>query len=213
MKSERERIIALAAVFQAAGLAAQIARSGMADSAAMESSVYSLFQTHPDSVEAVFNGISGISTGAQLILNQIKYKSSQTHDMDITRYVMTLLHLERKLAKKPAMLDTIGAGIQRAAERLEHFPMLHGNILAQLAELYAETISTLQPRIMIHGEPLHLQNPENVNKIRTLLLAGIRSAMLWQQCGGSRLQILFGRRRLEANAQKLVHEIRTKELQ
>jgi len=213
MKSERERIIALAAVFQAAGLAAQIARSGMADSAAMESSVYSLFQTHPDSVEGVFNGISGVSTGAQLILNQIKYKNSQTHDMDITRYVMTLLHLERKLAKKPAMLDTIGAGIQRAAERLEHFPMLHGNILAQLAELYAETISTLQPRIMIHGEPLHLQNPENVNKIRTLLLAGIRSAMLWQQCGGSRLQILFGRRRLEANAQKLVHEIRTKELQ
>ena len=70
------------------------------------------------------------------------------------------------------------------------------NILAGLADIYSTTISTLSPRIMVRGEPLHLQNPENINRIRALLLAGIRSAMLWRQCGGRRLQILLGRKRL-----------------
>ena len=49
---------------------------------------------------------------------------------------------------------------------------------------------------MVKGEPPHLQNPDNINKIRALLLAGIRSAMLWRQVGGLRRHIIFNRRKL-----------------
>jgi high frequency lysogenization protein len=45
----------------------------------------------------------------------------------------------------------------------------------------------LSPRIMVNGDPAHLNNPENANRIRALLLAGIRAAMLWRQSGGGRL--------------------------
>ena len=54
MKTERDRCIALAGVFQAAGLASRVARRGMADSEAMESSLYSLFQVDAASVEEVY---------------------------------------------------------------------------------------------------------------------------------------------------------------
>ena len=47
---------------------------------------------------------------------------------------------------------------------------------------------------MVSGEPHHLSDPKNANKIRALLLAGMRSAVLWRQLGGNRLQLLLARK-------------------
>jgi high frequency lysogenization protein len=85
--------------------------------------------------------------------------------------------------------------------------MLHQNILGQLADIYSETISTMQPRIMVHGDPMRLQDRDNVNCIRSLLLAGIRSATLWHQCGGTRLKIILARNKIISNAKMLLEDI------
>ncbi|MFC6673156.1 DUF489 family protein [Marinobacterium aestuariivivens] len=61
----------------------------------------------------------------------------------------------------------------------------HSSIVANIASLYQETISTFSFRINVGGDPRHLQNAENAAKIRALLLAGIRAAMLWRQVGGA----------------------------
>jgi len=205
MKTDRERLIALAGIYQSVYLTQQVARRGVADSEALEASIYSLFQMDAASVEAVYGGLKKISIGLQQLHNQLKSLNKQ--DIEITRYALSLLQLERKLAKNPAMLQQIGDGITQATVRLEHFPMLHSNILAQLADIYAGTISTMQPRIMVNGDPTHLQNPDNTNKIRALLLAGIRACMLWRQCGGNRFQLILGRRRLIGISQDLLSEI------
>lgn len=203
MKTEQDRCLALAGIFQAAALASRVARRGVAETAAIEASIHSLFQLDADSVEEVYGSVSGVAFGLRILKEQLH--NGRSRDIEIARYVISLLHLERKLAKRDAMLKEIGSSIQTAATRLEHFPLLHPNILAGLAEIYTETISTLPPRIMVQGEPLHLQNPENINRIRALLLAGIRSAMLWRQCGGRRLQILLGRKKLWQTAEDLLH--------
>ena len=205
MKNERDRCIALAGVFQAAELASQVAHRGMADTNAMEASMHSLFQINADSVEAVYNGLSGVSIGLRVVAQQLEGTSSRK--METTRYVISLLHLERKLNGAKGMQEKIAMGISACNDRLVHYPMLHSNILAGIAEIYSETISTLKPRIMVQGDPLHLKNPENINKIRALLLAGIRSAMLWRQCGGGRLKLLLGRNRLMHTAHTLIQEI------
>jgi high frequency lysogenization protein len=202
MKTERDRLIALAGIYQAAYLTQQIARRGMADTEALEASIYSLFQVDAASVDAVYGGTKGIACGLQQLCNHLA--SLNQKDMEITRYALSLINLERKLAGNQEMLQHIGEDINKVSARLEHFPMLHENIITQLANIYAETISTLQPRIMVNGEPMHLQNTENTNKIRALLLAGIRAAMLWRQCGGTRLQVLLGRRRLLQHARRLL---------
>lgn len=206
MNSERERCIALAGLFQATELASQVARRGIADTAAMEASIHSLFQVDADSVEEVYTGLPGVTVGLKVISAQLD--DGNKRNIDVTRYVISLLHLERKLAKRTAMLDQIGEGIRTTAGRLDHFHLLHPNILAGLAEIYSSTVSQLRPRIMVQGDPLHLQNPENINRVRTLLLAGIRSAMLWRQCGGGRLQILLGRKKLLSMTQSLLQEAR-----
>ena len=209
MRTDYDRLIALAGIFQAATLTDQIAQKGMTDSAAMESSLFSLFQIDAESVAAVYGGARNIKTGLQQLTIQLS--SLNLQGSEVARYVLTLMHLERKLSSNPTMTKQIADAIQSTTERLDHFPMLHSNIIAQLADIYAETISTLQPRIMVNGEPTHLQNPDNANKIRTLLLAGIRSAMLWQQCGGNRLQLLIGRRKTIRQAQALLEELQNNE--
>ena len=76
--------------------------------------------------------------------------------------------------------------------------------MARFADLYLKTISTLTPRIMVSGSQLHLNNPENASRIRALLLAGVRAAILWRQSGGSRWKLLVRRNALLREARLLL---------
>ena len=77
-------------------------------------------------------------------------------------------------------------------------------LIRELAELYGKQVSTVSPRIMISGEPVYIQNPDNAARIRALLLGGIRNAMLWRQLGGTRKQLIFGRRKWVESARELL---------
>ena len=122
------------------------------------------------------------------------------------RYVISLLHLERKLSRQHQMLDKIATGIEKAQAQSVHFSTTHSNVIANLAGLYQETVSTLTPRIIVSGAQGHLTVTENAEQVRALLLAGIRAAILWRQCGGKRRKLLFSRKENgpEANPPLLV---------
>jgi high frequency lysogenization protein len=200
--SDEDRAIALAGLFQACHLVQKVARNGLADAEVMDANLHSLFQIDTERVIDVFGGLSQIAPGLRLAHRQLS--GAEPRDNELTRYLLSLIQLERKLSGHPQRLQQISQGIQTTAERLAHFPQTHGNILAALADLYAENLSTLQPRIMVSGEPVYLQNPENVNRIRALLLSGIRAAMLWRQVGGRRRQLLFSRNRVIAALEHLL---------
>ena len=74
----------------------------------------------------------------------------------------------------------------------------------KIAALYKQTISTLSPRIVVNGRPQYLQVDRTVNWIRTLLFAGLRSAVLWRQMGGGRFSLMFGRKKMLEEAQSLL---------
>ena len=71
-------------------------------------------------------------------------------------------------------------------------------MIAALARLYAETISTLRPRVMVQGNPHYLGQAGVVAEIRALLLAALRSAVLWRQLGGSLWDFVLRRREMAA---------------
>jgi len=198
MQTDSDRILALAGIFQAAQLVDQIAKKGSASADAIETSIYSIFQTDPESIAQVFHDKRHLETGLKAIIEQMTEKKSGR--IDVTRYVLQLMHLAAKLAANTKKLGALAEGITLAKSRSESFTMTHPNILAQLAQLYIDNISELSSRIMVNGEPLHLNNPDNVHKIRALLLAGVRAAILWQQCGGKRRQMIFSRRKIHSQA-------------
>ncbi|MEN8259953.1 MAG: high frequency lysogenization protein HflD [Pseudomonadota bacterium] len=202
LKTISNQTIALAGIAQAVYLVQQIAARGVADSAAMEASIGSIFKIDADSVEDVFGGLDGIATGLRQLKKQMGGRDSI--DPDQARYAAAVVFLERKLAERPKMLHEIRTGIEKAIAQSEHFPPLHENILASLADVYQSTVSTIQPRIMIGGNPTYLTSRTNTDKIRALLLAAIRSAVLWRQCGGNRWKFIFARRKMLDEIDKLL---------
>ena len=62
--------------------------------------------------------------------------------------------------------------------------------------------------MMVSGNPSHLKRHAVAARIRALLLAGIRAAVLWRQSGGGRLHMLLLRKRYTRIAQSLLLESR-----
>ena len=197
-----ERTIALAGIFQNCYQVQQLASTGKIDPYYLDIAVKAILNTDPENTLQVFQGIPGIRDGLNLIQQQLG-NSDKKRDTDLTRYSISVLFLANKLLKNPSMLKTLSDGIEKARNQVEHFGLDHENIYASLGGLYSDTISQLSPRIMVSGEPEILNNPDNANKIRSLLLSSIRAAVLWQQLGGNRWQLLLKRKQIVNIAKNL----------
>lgn len=197
--------IALAGIAQVAVLVQQLATTGACDQQAMEASIGSILKIDSDTVADIYGGLGGLKLGFEQLNGQIT--GDKAPDPGQARYAAAIVFLERKLSGGKDMLSTIKAGIIKAQTQSEQFGLLHGNVLASLGDLYHSTISTLQPRIMVTGEQTYISRPDIANKIRALLLAGIRSALLWRQCGGSRWKFIFYRKKIQTELQNLIKQI------
>ena len=73
-----------------------------------------------------------------------------------------------------------------------------------MASIYSDIISPLGTPIQVAGNPEILKQSINQHKIRALLLAGIRSAVMWRQLGGKRRNIIFSRGKIIECAESLL---------
>jgi len=196
-----ERVLALAGVFQGAALVQQLATEGRCDEVAFEASLSSVFRIDADSVSGVYGGVSGVRHGLRTLVAQF---DDGTRDIAVMRMAVTVLRLERSLAKNRPLLDRLRDGIVSAQRQVEHFGLSHPNVAARLAELYATTLSTLKPRVMVTGNPSHLNQKANVDRVRAALLASARSAVLFHQLGGRQWHLLLHRKQCAMLARGLL---------
>lgn len=192
----QDRVIALSALMQTVTLVQQIADSGQVNNDDFSTMLGSLLATDATSTADVYGGIENLRTGL-LQFNQQLSKKKSDKDVVLLRYAIGLLHLERKLAKRPAMLDLISREIEQIPQQVEYFGSITSpQVVARFANVYERTVSELTPRVQVYGDASFLQQPDNVNKVRALLLAGIRAAVLWRQKGGNRWQFIFASNKL-----------------
>jgi high frequency lysogenization protein len=194
MTDRRQQVIAIAAVIQAATLVEQLARTGDVPREYTDPLLKSLFIQNPKNFDDVYGNAANT---LELGLNTFRTLASGTQSgisPDVTRYTVAMLQLESKVKRNRDMMNTLGDGIQQASRQAEHFTAAHENTIAAIAELYKQTLSKLSFRIHVTGNPTYLQNPQTANKVRALLLAGIRAAILWRQVGGSRWHLLLVRK-------------------
>jgi len=197
--------IALAGIAQACSLVHQLATTGKADAEALEASIGSLLKIDAASVLDVYGNLKGIQYGLAQLELQLGGKVLNTPEQ--ARYAAQLVYLQKQLGKRPDMLQTIQTGISKAQAQAEQYGVLHPNVQANLADIYHSTISTLQPRIMVAGDQQYLSAQNTVNRIRSVLLAGIRAALLWRQCGGHRWKLLIFRKKIQDEARFLLAQI------
>ena len=61
---------------------------------------------------------------------------------------------------------------------------------------------------MVNGEHMHLMRSENTHRIRALLLAGVRAAILWRQSGGSWFTLIFRRKAMSLETRRILDDLK-----
>lgn len=194
-----DQTVALAGLFQAAKLVVALARNGQCDADGYAVSVDSILRTEPETAAGVYGAPAGLRCGLEALVGALDMR-----EPDAARLVINVMHLERKLAKNPALLAAVRAGIDQASRSAQALGIADESVSERLGALYSETLGTVRPRIMVQGSALHLNQPRTVARIRTLLLAAVRAAVLWRQVGGTRWSLLLERGRIGAAARRLL---------
>jgi len=205
LEAFHDRALALAGVFQALSLVQQVARTGDVDAAPFKTCMRAVLTLDAATTEAVFGGRSQLQLGLKAFAQHID--DGAAGDIELSRYWIGVHVLERKLHRKSALLDEIAEGLQPLLLQAEQRGFDDDIVVTGLAELYKSTVSTLTPRIMVSGEPRHLNEEFTAQRIRALLLSAIRCGVLWRQVGGTRLGLLFSRRALAGAAHEVLEAL------
>lgn len=202
---DADRVVALAGIFQAAGLVRDIANKGLCGAQAEQVSLRSLFTFDVPTSIAVFGDVPDIRYGLETLYMQLE--EPQKRDLEIAQYVVSLVHLADKALKNSKLLDTIGDALRVVQTNQNNQILQDTDLPEQLAEIYQQHISVLEPKIMVKGKPLYLENTNNAARIRSLLLAGFRAAIMWRQCGGKKMHLLFLRNRIAVTTRRFLQQI------
>tara|TARA_R110000824_G_scaffold52692_4_gene146315 strand:- start:254723 stop:255361 length:639 start_codon:yes stop_codon:yes gene_type:complete len=207
VEKHTQQTLALAGIAQAAFLVDQLAQHGLAAQDKLSTSLGSLFITKPATTIEVYGSVNKVRMGLQVLEEIFISKENSLKSPELMRYLIGLVYLEARLSKQSGMLEKIAEALEiseqdskRASMALADNPI----IIEQLARLYQQTISTLSYRIQVSGKPQYLKNTAIANTIRAVLLAGIRSAVLWHQLGGRRWHFLIRRRQISRDIQALL---------
>ncbi|QYJ73865.1 high frequency lysogenization protein HflD [Shewanella sp. FJAT-52076] len=200
MSQMQARTMAFAGILQALAQVQYIARHGDSDNDAMAASFNTILVTNPEQPEDVYADKDQLRVGYKWILNQLG--DGESKDVEMTRYLVGLLALERKLSRSNAALGMLSERINQIHRQLNHFAITDEQVIANLASIYSDIISNLGPKLQITGNPNVLQRPLVQQKIRALLLAAMRSAVLWRQLGGKRRHLVFARKAIVDTAKK-----------
>lgn len=200
--------LALAGICQAAHLVQQLAHQGHCQPEALEVSLRSVIDLNPGSTLAVFgNEEANLRLGLETLMAVLNSSSRQGAGAELTRYTLSMMVLERKLSGNKSALDTLSQRISQLDRQLAHYELGSDTITSAMASIYVDVISPLGPRIQVTGSPSVLQNSVLQSKVRATLLAGIRAAVLWQQVGGGRFQLMFSRQRLLREAKTILSRL------
>ncbi len=203
----KDQTLAFAVICQVAYLVQQVARTGHIDEEVLALLLKSITITSPQNVLEVYGGAyKPLHKGLTLIIEHLGNKAKE-RDSELTRYIVSLIALERKLIKQPKKLQLLGDRIAQTQRQLEHYAITSDTLIASFASIYSDVISPLSTPIQIIGEPDILKKTRNQHTIRALLLAGIRSTVLWRQVGGKRRIILFSRSKIVECAEQLLQKI------
>ncbi|MGB0712270.1 MAG: high frequency lysogenization protein HflD [Gammaproteobacteria bacterium] len=198
MHTETDRTLALAGLYQCIALVRSIAEKGEAPMDELEHSLNPVMKIDAENTSEIYGSPNHLKRGLETLMT-LKMPASRLSSV----YAGQILTLEKRVSADREMLGRIGTGIERAREQMSYFDSLvHQSVIASLAETYKTTVSTLTPRVRVQGEPRFLENSDNADKVRALLLSGLRSAVLWRQTGGSRWKLVLGQHKLlrEVNA-------------
>lgn len=206
---DKNLLLAFAGAFQAATLVRQLARYEHYDSGALHESSFSLLRVEADSVEEIFGSVRSLRLGLKCVANLFGRRADGSA-REILQYAIGMYHISCKLQQQHDRQTAIKQGFEELQNSyLQNYRCYDydNQLQMEIASLYTCHISTMTPRLIIHGEQGRLENPLTINRVRTALFCGIRAAWLWHQLGGRRWQLIFQRNGYQQQAQHLLNNL------
>lgn len=206
-----QQTVALAAISQSAALVSYLAQGRFVAETDIAASVNTVLVIDPGSLADIYPQLGSLGLGFKTLQDMFS-NDRLRENAELIRYTLGMLALRNKLINNNVMQDKIRAKLAQIAPLVPASSERHSEVpeggeqnlreysYEQLARLYQDTISTLPYRIQVQGKPAELNNEQIANRIRALLLAGIRSAVLWYQLGGRRWRLVFYRKRIQETA-------------
>ena len=203
MNKLENQTLALAGMFQAATLVNELAMHGACEATEFECSFNSLFTIDAESTREALGDVTCLSRGFTALGD---YLGGENHSpgRNIAYYLLSMLKLSSQILREEDLSEKLLKGLQRIETDRVDFDMNRHSVMHKIDGLYQDCISGLSPRIIVRGEQSYLRNNDNAAKVRVLLLAGIRAAVLWQQLGGNRWSLFWSRKKYVATARKFL---------
>lgn len=193
-KHTPDQALALTGLFQAAAMCHQLAAGLKLDDHEFATTIESLFVLAPKKCTDCYPGLH-LGTGLKYFREFLEKKRSREL-LHTYRYVLGLIRVKRLLEDEYGLDEMLDNRLAVASEKMRFFNDPENELLLKfLAEVYQDTFGQLEFRIQVAGKTRSLQEEDRVNKIRAILLAGVRSVVLWEQVGGNLFKLFFFRQR------------------
>lgn len=215
MPNIKGETMALGALFQCCGQITRVASTGYFDELAASCVLRAMLVTDPKTLEDIYDPPQ-LATGLRLMLEALgNSPGDKTREIiDITKIAFKIIALELSIERSAGVFARMGGEIDRIrALAGQEDPnctapdcriVLKQDYVREYAVLYQSLISPNFTKLIIYGEAAVLSRTENQEKIRALILAGIRAALLWRQEGGRRRWLFFRRKAILDYARNLL---------
>lgn len=191
IKTPENQTLALAGIFQSVHLCKSLATTGQCDQDELRSTLRSILTLNSERVIDAYGGSArSVSRGLRVLRSQF-VGNDESRDIELVRYAHALIQLGSNVLNDDRTVEELRIGISKVQS--QDGDMMEPELIGQLANIYRSSISNLTPRIMVSGDPGFLNDNEIASTIRAALLGGIRSVVLWRQCGGSRPKLVMQR--------------------
>lgn len=204
IKTPENQTLALAGIFQAVHLCKSLATTGQCDQDELRGTLRSILTLKSERVIDAYGGSPrSMHRGLRVLRSQFA-GNDETRDIELVRYAHALIQLGTNVLRDERTVDELRVGISNLQSQDDD--VLEAELINRLANIYRSSISNLSPRIMVSGDPGFLNDDSVASKIRAALLGGIRSVVLWRQCGGSRPKLVMQRGQHARMAEELLLE-------
>ena len=184
IKNVNEQTLALAGIYQSCLVVSDIAWSGKYVEDDLLPLINSILKIDSSNIEDIYIDKKSLKTGLiylrKQIVGDIFTRSSETR-----RYISSMQILADKVISNNEMVSTIQILLKELKDEISSSSV--DDQSKKLSSIYQQTLSMVDPRIVVNGENVNLMNPIQAARIRTALFAGVRSIILWKQLGGATL--------------------------
>lgn len=214
MKNIRSESIALAALFQCCTQINRIAHTGYCDEQAVSTVFRALLVTDPNTIDDIYK-ISELKTGFRELIEGFSAEGITDNSAnELVKLAMQVISLTDRIVRNTSLYNRLSNEIDKLKDQIEKAcpnflegktsVVLSKENVEKFAQLYQSLISPNFSKLLIFGEERFLSSTENQNRIRALLLAGIRAVVLWNQVGGKKLYLMFRRKEIVSFASEQI---------